>query len=90
MHDGTHYLREPYHLWAAVDPLTDAIKLHTSGTPRAFMDASHADAGARRRFDRLLARPARASASDVGGEKSPFTTSFAMEWMLPDRSIAWR
>ena len=74
MHDGTHYLCEPYHLWAAVDPLTDAIKLYTSGTPRAFMDASHANAGARRRFDRLLARPAGASASDVVVEKSPINT----------------
>lgn len=53
-HPEVRYLFEPYHLWAAVDPRTDATNLYHRGEARLIMDASFADDQARLRFNRCI------------------------------------
>jgi hypothetical protein len=55
-HPGVSYLREPYHLWRAIDPRTDVTGLHgsISGT-RYFLDAADHTPRAQARFNKLIA-----------------------------------
>ena len=70
LHPEVTYLREPYHLWAAIDPRADVTGLHVV-TPDAkfFLDASDRTDEAQRRFDRLI--PGAASSGTRVIEKTP-------------------
>ena len=52
-HPAVHYLYEPYHLWAAVEPRTDVTNLHTRVYGRFMMTERDATEEVRRRFRRL-------------------------------------
>lgn len=57
-HPEVSYLYEPYHLWAAIDPVTDFLRLYSlGGEPRSLLDGSAVTTAARRRFRRLMAPP---------------------------------
>jgi CelD/BcsL family acetyltransferase involved in cellulose biosynthesis len=58
LHQQISYLYEPYYLWAAVDPITDALQLYSRGVHRCLLDSSFVTAKAERRFNQLLAPPA--------------------------------
>ncbi|MBX3365140.1 MAG: sulfotransferase [Phycisphaeraceae bacterium] len=53
-HPQVCYLFEPYHLWAAVDPRTDATNLYHRTAAHMLMDAAMADDSARLRFRRCI------------------------------------
>ncbi|MGH2724593.1 MAG: sulfotransferase family protein [Actinomycetota bacterium] len=53
-HPSVRYLFEPYHLWAAMDPITDATHLYTRGYARCVLDGSHLVPKARPRFASLF------------------------------------
>lgn len=53
-HPGIHYLFEPYHLWAAVEPRTDVTNLHIRVDGRFMMTERDATEEVRRRFRRLV------------------------------------
>jgi CelD/BcsL family acetyltransferase involved in cellulose biosynthesis len=57
-HPQVCYLYEPYYLWAAVDPITDALQLYSRGPHHCLLDDSSVTAAARQRFGQLLAAPA--------------------------------
>jgi CelD/BcsL family acetyltransferase involved in cellulose biosynthesis len=57
-HPRVIYLYEPYYLWAAVDPITDALQLYTRGPHRCLLDSSFVTAAVQERFRQLLAAPA--------------------------------
>lgn len=73
-HPSICYLFEPYHLWAAVDPRTDATNLYEQVEPRMLMDASFADDAARLRFARTILRAGLDSGRAVLIEKTPHNT----------------
>lgn len=54
-HPDIHYLFEPYHLWAAVDPITDVLNLYHRIDPRFILDAQHVTDQSRTRFAGLIA-----------------------------------
>lgn len=56
-HPAVRYLYEPYHYWAAMDPVTDFLQLYTRGNHHCLLDAGSATAKARRRFRRLMTAP---------------------------------
>lgn len=56
-HPEVLYHREPYHLWAAIDPRTDVTNLYHRVDGLFFMDAAHATPEARLRFNRLIVAP---------------------------------
>jgi hypothetical protein len=58
-HPQVLYLREPYHLWAAVDRRTDVADLHHVTDGCFFMDGVHCTPGAQVRFNRLVHRACR-------------------------------
>ncbi|MEE2819875.1 MAG: sulfotransferase [Planctomycetota bacterium] len=51
-HREVHYLREPYHLWRAIDPSTDMVRLFGEGgvEPRCIFDETDATASVKERF----------------------------------------
>jgi CelD/BcsL family acetyltransferase involved in cellulose biosynthesis len=57
-HPQVTYLYEPYYLWAAVDPITDALQLYSRGPHHCLLDGSFVTAAARERFGQLLVAPA--------------------------------
>jgi hypothetical protein len=57
-HPEIKYRYEPYHLWAAVDSVTDFLQLYSHGECRCLLDASSSTARAQRRFRRLMSVPA--------------------------------
>jgi hypothetical protein len=69
-HPEVTYLREPYHLWAAVDRRADVTGLHVV-TPdvRFFLDEGDRTEEAQRRFDRLIPGAARPGTRVI--EKTP-------------------
>ncbi len=53
-HNEVGYFFEPYHLWTAIDPLTDVLNLYHRLDAHFLMDASHANEEARLRFHRIF------------------------------------
>ncbi len=58
-HPQVRYIFEPYHLWTAIDPRTDALNLFDSIDAKLLMDASDANPLSQHRFDRLIRSTAR-------------------------------
>ena len=56
-HPEFSYRYEPYHLWAAVDPITDFLHLYSRGEYHCLLDASSVTPTARLRFRRLISAP---------------------------------
>jgi hypothetical protein len=54
-HPDICYLFEPYHLWAAVDPVTDVLNLYHDVQPRFIIDADLCTDRSRERFAGLIA-----------------------------------
>jgi CelD/BcsL family acetyltransferase involved in cellulose biosynthesis len=81
-HPEVTYLHEPYYLWAAVDPVTDALQLYTRGPHHCLLDGSFVTAAARERFRQLLAAPAGTRLV----EKSPINSLRMgyLEGLVPD------
>ena len=69
-HPDASYLFEPYNVWAAVSPVTDASQVFTRGEHHCILDESNVTVPARRRFQRLMSRPRGITLV----EKSPFNT----------------
>jgi hypothetical protein len=70
LHPRVRYLFEPWHLWAAADPLNDAANLFRRHEARLLRDADECDEMVRRRFARLFA-PGRRAAAKLTVEKTP-------------------
>ena len=71
LHPEVCYLREPYHLWAAIDPALDVTNLHVRTTPRLWWDAEHATDTIRARFARLILDARTRARRRVLVEKTP-------------------
>lgn len=71
MHPEVTYLREPYHLWAAIDPALDVTNLHERTPPRLFWDTSDVSDRIRLRFARLILGARERSGRRVLIEKTP-------------------
>ena len=56
-HPQVSYRYEPYHLWAAIDPVTDFLQLYSRGEHHCLLGAGAATPAARRRFQRLMTAP---------------------------------
>ncbi|MGE5134183.1 MAG: sulfotransferase family protein [Gemmatimonadota bacterium] len=56
-HPQVSYRYEPYHRWAAIDPVTDFLQLYSRGGHHCLLDAGSATPAARRRFRRLMTAP---------------------------------
>lgn len=56
-HPAVTYRYEPYHLWAAMEPLTDFLQLYSRGEHHCLLGADSVTATARRRFRRLMSVP---------------------------------
>lgn len=69
-HPGVSYLFEPYNVWAAISPVTDASQVFTRGEHHCILDASSVTPETRQRFQRLMSRPPGITLV----EKSPFNT----------------
>jgi len=54
LHNEVSYFFEPYHLWAAIDPLTDVLNLYHRVDAYFLMDALHCHEEAQIRFNRLF------------------------------------
>ena len=52
-HKEVHYLREPYHLWRAIEPSTDMVQLFGDAgvEPRCIFDETDATANVKKRFN---------------------------------------
>lgn len=68
-HPEVDYIFEPWHLWAAINPLTDANCLYESTAGRVLMDDSLWDPAQTRGFEALIRRRRRGARLVV--EKSP-------------------
>ncbi len=69
-HPEVNYLFEPYEVWAAIAPITDALQLFSRGEHHCFLDASRVTPRAQRRFRKLMSQPPGVTLV----EKSPFNT----------------
>lgn len=58
MHPAVSYLYEPYHLWAAIQPVTDFLQIYSRGEYHCLLGAGTVTATAQRRFRRLMSPPA--------------------------------
>ncbi len=56
-HPAVRYRYEPYHRWAAIDPMTDFLQLYSRGEHHCLLGADAATVTARRRFRRLMSAP---------------------------------
>ena len=56
-HPQVSYRHEPYHLWAAIDPVTDFVQRYSRGAHNCLLDARSVTPAARRRFQRLMTAP---------------------------------
>jgi hypothetical protein len=56
-HPAVRYRYEPYHRWAAVDPVTDFLQLYSRGEHHCLLGADSVTTTARRRFRRLMSAP---------------------------------
>lgn len=70
-HPEVAYLREPYHLWATIDPTMDVTNLHARTPPRLWWDASDVTDQIRVRFARLILGERERSGRRVLMEKTP-------------------
>ena len=70
-HPQVCYLFEPYHLWAAIDPITDAVNLYVRGDARLLLDEQHVTDKTRQRFTRLMGAAFAASGAQLLIEKTP-------------------
>ena len=70
-HPDVCYLFEPYHLWAAIDRVTDCINLYHRVHGRCLMGASDAGPESQARFGRLMLSRLRRSGKKVLVEKTP-------------------
>ncbi len=78
---SVHYLREPYHLWHAIDPRTDSTGLHSQDAPpQIILRGSDADDRAKDRFQRLIASSGRSGAHSCVIEKTP-QNALRVEWL---------
>ena len=64
------YVHEPYHLWAAVEPMTDFMQLYAQGRHHCLLGEGMVTPEARRRFRRLFS----AELGSTLVEKSPINT----------------
>lgn len=71
LHEGVAYLREPYHLWAAIEPALDVTNLHVRTQPRLWWDQSQVTDAMRTRFARLILGERERSGRRVLIEKTP-------------------
>jgi len=66
------YLREPYHLWQAIDPRMDVTGLHSDPEDtRFFMEADDVTDRAKKRFEKTIARTGTKGAHQCVIEKTP-------------------
>jgi hypothetical protein len=70
-HSEVVYLREPYHLWATIEPALDVTNLHVRVPPKLWWDASDATDLMRTRFARLILGERERSGRRVLIEKTP-------------------
>ncbi len=70
-HPSVCFLFEPYHLWAAVDPVTDVLNLYRRIDPSLLLDAKHCTDPARQRFTRQIAHHLRQHGGEMVIEKTP-------------------
>ena len=56
-HPAVRYRYEPYHRWAAMDPVTDFLQLYSRGEHHCLLGADAVTVTARRRFTRLMSAP---------------------------------
>jgi Sulfotransferase family len=69
-HPAVQYRYEPYHHWAAMDPVTDFLQLYSRGEHHCLLGADAVTTMARRRFRRLMSAPP----GFTFVEKSPINT----------------
>jgi Sulfotransferase family len=69
-HPAVLYRYEPYHLWAAMDPVTDFLQLYSRGEHHCLLGADAVTSIAQRRFRRLMSAPP----GFTFVEKSPINT----------------
>ncbi len=62
-HPQISYVFEPYHMWAAIDPLTDVSNRFCRVTPRLLMGKEHCTEESVRRFNRLFKKKMRGAGS---------------------------
>ena len=74
LHPNIFYLFEPYHLWAAINPITDAINLYHRTHARCFMDESYHDETSQIRFNRLILGVSGCKNINFIVEKTPLNT----------------
>jgi hypothetical protein len=65
------YFREPYHIWAAIDPISDVLNLFETIEGVQMLRQQHCTAEAKRRFNALLLEPAIQRAARIMLEKTP-------------------
>ncbi|VAX42059.1 hypothetical protein MNBD_PLANCTO03-351 [hydrothermal vent metagenome] len=70
-HPEVCYLREPYHLWAAIDPTLDVTNLHVRTLPKLWWDVNDATDTIRTRFARLILGERERTGQRVLIEKTP-------------------
>jgi len=70
-HPQVAYLREPYHLWATIDPALDVTNLHVRTPPRLWWKAEDATDQIRERFTRLILSQRERQHKPILIEKTP-------------------
>ena len=71
VHPSVCYLFEPYHLWAAAEPVTDALNLYHEIDPKLLLDAPDCTDSARIRFTRQIDYHWRQRKTPLVIEKTP-------------------
>jgi hypothetical protein len=71
LHEGVTYLREPYHLWATIEPALDVTNLHVRTPPRLWWGQSDVTDPIRTRFARLILGERERSGRPILIEKTP-------------------
>ena len=74
LHPNVFYFFEPYHLWAAIDPMTDATNFYHRINAHCFMNASHYTKEAQLRFNHLFRSKLQNQQSKIIIEKTPINT----------------
>lgn len=70
-HPEVYYLFEPYHLWAAIDPMTDVLNLYHRLDAHFLMNASHSTEESKIRFNRLIRGSQQNKGVRIVVEKTP-------------------
>lgn len=73
-HRQVHYLFEPYHSWAAIDPRTDMLHLYIRGDGHTFMGGEQASDAIRSRFQRVILEAGARTGRELIVEKTPINT----------------